>query len=165
MASDSSSTIRPSSSATTITSRASNYTSSLTSPDSQHRHLSLTSHLIRHGQEEFDFLRPENDEDIEVLFEAIRRERDLGELPNLTIDQKWHMVRSNEQIRRKEERNKEEQARKQAESGQPAQLIQETPEWYIKKFMDKTITAKQAGALQVSLRSNTVGYANVSLAL
>jgi cytokinesis protein len=28
------------------------------------------------------------------------------------------------------------------------------PEWFIKKFLDRTITAKQASSLLVSLRSN-----------
>lgn len=155
MASDSA-TIRPSSSVTTTGSRASNYAPSLSSYDSHNRHLSITSHLARHVPEEFYFPRPENDEEIEMLFENIKRERELGELPNLTIEQKWHIVHSDEQIRWKNARQNEEQARKQAESGQP-QVITETPEWYIKKFMDKTVTAKQAGALQVSLRSNIIG--------
>ena len=82
--------------------------------------------------------------------------RDLGELPKLTIDQKWHIVYSDEQLRWKEEKQVEEQARRQMESGAPPSIIEGTPEWYIKKFLDKTITAKQAGGLQVSLRGKEV---------
>ncbi|THH29601.1 hypothetical protein EUX98_g4591 [Antrodiella citrinella] len=159
MAGESLATVRPSSSVTTTTSRASNYTSSLTSPDSHHRHLSITSHLARLIPEEFNFPRPTNDEEIEVLFENVWRERQLGEQPSLSLEQKWNMVLSNERMLWEESKKKEEQARKQLESGQAVQIIQqETPEWYIKKFMDKTITAKQAGALQVSLRSNKVEW-------
>lgn len=154
---ESSATIRPSSSATTTGSRASNYASSLTSQDSHHRHLSITSHLTRHA-EEFNFPRPENDEDIEVLFENIKREREIGDIPNLTIEQKWRMVQSDAQLRFQEQQ-KEEQLRRHTEYGQSQAIQEMTPEWYIKKFMDKTVTAKQAGALQVSLRSNKVGCA------
>ena len=121
-----------------------------------HGHLtSLSSHLHRHGAGDFSFPRPANEE-IEALFENLRQTRGLGELPNLTIDQKWSMVYSDEQLRWKEEKQREEQARKQAEAGVAAFLVDGTPEWFIKKFMDRTITAKIATSLQVSLRSKEV---------
>jgi cytokinesis protein len=155
---------RPTSAAPTIATsrtddkRSSRYAASLSSFDS-HGHLSsLSSHLHRHGAGEFSFPRPENDEEIEALFENIRRTRGLGELPNLSIDQKWHMVYSDEQLKWKEEKQREEQARRQAESGGAAFLVEGTPEWYIKKFMDKTITAKMAGSLQVLLRGTEIRY-------
>jgi cytokinesis protein len=126
-------------------------------------HLNQHLHLSRHGSnsgDEFSFPRPENDEDIEALFENIKRTRALGDMPNLNIDQKWHMVYSDEHIRWSEERQREEQARKQGESGQPASIIEGTPEWFIKKFMDRTITHKQASSLEVSLRSKEVKCAS-----
>ena len=88
--------------------------------------------------------------------------RDLGDLPKMSIDQKWNIVYSDEHVRWREEKQREEQARKQSESGAPAAIIDGTPEWYIKKFLDKTITAKQAGSLQVSLRGKEVTYAPAS---
>lgn len=163
--SDSAPSSRPSSAVPTIATsrtdekRSSRYASSLSSFDS-HGHLStISSHLHRHtshGGSDFFFPRPDNDEDIEALFDNIRRTRGLGELPNLSIDQKWHMVYSDEQLRWKEEKQREEQGRRQTESGQAAFLIDGTPEWYMKKFMDRTITSKQAAGLQVSLRGKEV---------
>lgn len=160
---DSAPSTRPSSTAPTIATqrtddkRSSRYAPSLSSFDS-HGHLSsISAHLHRHGGE-FSFPRPDDDEEIEALFENIRRTRGLGELPNLSVDQKWHIVYSDEQLRWKEEKQREEQARKQADSGQAAFLVDGTPEWYIKKFMDRTITPKLAGGLQVSLRGKEVRY-------
>ena len=155
---------RPGSVAPTIASqrtddkRSSRYAASLSSYES-HGHLSsISAHLHRHGGSEFSFPRPDDDEEIEALFENIKRTRGLHELPNLTIDQKWNMVYSDEQLRWKEEKQREEQGRRQLESGQPAFSIDGMPEWYIKKFMDRTITPKLAAGLLVSLRGNEVRY-------
>lgn len=138
--------------------RSSRHIPTLSSLDSRHSHLSsLSSHLSRFGTgEEFVFPRP-SDEEIEALFENIRQDRGLGEM-NLSMEQKWSIVHSDEQMRWKEERTKEEQARKQAESRTPIALIEQTPEWYLRKFLDNTITAKQAAGLQVSLRGKEVRY-------
>ena len=92
------------------------------------------------------------------MFENVKRTRAQGDLPNLPIEQKWHMVYNDEHLRWKEERAREEQSRRQKEMGQPAQIMVESPEWYIQKFLDKTITPKQAGGLHVSLRSKEMRY-------
>lgn len=136
--------------------RSSRYAPSL-SPYEQNsgHHLSQFPSFHRH-QDEFYFPRPKTDEEIEALFENTRRVRDLGELSNLanlSIDQKWHMVYNDEQIRWKDERLREEQARKQGENGQPGAIVENSPEWYIQKFLQKTITAKQASSLHVTIRS------------
>jgi cytokinesis protein len=68
------------------------------------------------------------------------------------------MVYNDMQIRWKEEKQREEQSRKQNEAGQSGAILTESPEWYIKRFLDKTITAKQAGSLLVSLRSKELRY-------
>jgi len=150
---------RPASSANTAShiegiNRNSRYTSSVTS-ESQTHFSHLSQHFYhRHGnQDDFNFPRPNNNDDIEVLFENVKRTRDLGDMPHLSIEQKWHIVYNDEHIRWREERIREDQTRKQNETGQPASIVEGTPEWYIKKFLDKTITAKQAGSLLVSLRS------------
>ena len=137
--------------------RSSRHVPTLSSFDSRHSHLShISSHMSRFSdREEFVFPRPP-DEEIEALFENIRRDRGLGDLA-LSMDQKWNIVHSDEQIRWKEDRQKEEQARKQSESRTPVQLIEQTPEWYLRKFWDATITSKQAGGLLVSLRGKEVG--------
>jgi cytokinesis protein len=135
--------------------RGSRYPPSLASADSQTHFSHLSQHFYhRHGsQDDFNFPRPDNDEDIEALFENVKRTRDLGDMPHLSVDQKWHMVYNDEHIRWKEEKSREDQTRRQNETGQPASIVENTPEWYIKKFLDKTITAKQASSLLVSLRS------------
>jgi cytokinesis protein len=87
------------------------------------------------------------------MFENVKHTRNLDQLPNMTIDQKWSMVYNNEHIKWRDEKAREEQARKHPEAGQVAPIVQDSPEWYIKKFLDKTITAKQASGLSVSIRS------------
>ena len=62
-----------------------------------------------------------------------------------------------------EERRREEQARRQNDTGQAAAFSEGTPEWYIKKFMDRTITPKQASSIQVSLRSKEMRSVSPSL--
>lgn len=152
--SSSSATMRPSSGMTTRSSnsdgnRLSKYAPSFTSSEGSHLpHF----HLHRQNGDDFNFPRPETDEEIEALFENVKRTRDLGDLPDLPIEQKWHMVYNDYHIRWKDDKARDEQARKQ-DSGQPAPIIHESPEWFIRKFLDKTITPKQAGSLQVSLRS------------
>jgi len=134
--------------------RNSRYAASLTSSDggTHHSHLSQFYHR-HHSTDTFHFPRPDTDEEIETLFQNVKRSRDLGDMLDLHIDQKWHIVYNDEHIRWKEEKQWEEQSRKQNETGQPAAIMPESPEWYIKKFLDKTITPKQAGSLLVSLRS------------
>ncbi|KAJ3511148.1 hypothetical protein NLJ89_g4273 [Agrocybe chaxingu] len=153
-----SATIRPTSGMTTRSgNRESKYAVSLASSEggSHHSHLSHLYH--RHQGETFYFPRPEDDKEIEVLFENVRRTRDLAAMPNLPLDQKWRVVYNDEHIRWKEEKLREEQSRKQTETGQLG-VMTETPEWYIQKFLDKTITQKQASSLLVSLRSREVSW-------
>lgn len=152
-------TLRPLSYASIATSRSgessrqSRLSPTLSPLEVQHPHLSsISSHLHRLAPaEEFFFPRPD-DEQIEAMVQNIMLSRGLEDLPSLTMDQKWSMVWSDEQLKWKEERQREEQIRKQPSNGQ----LEGTPEWYIKKFIDKTITPKQAGSLSVSLRSNHV---------
>ncbi|KAK7017567.1 putative RhoA GTPase effector DIA/Diaphanous [Favolaschia claudopus] len=164
-ASSSSATMRPVSTMTTRSTnsdgnRLSKYAPSFSSSEGPHLSAHLPHfHLHRHQNgDDFNFPRPETDEEIEALFENVKRTRDLGELPNLPIEQKWHMVYNDYHIRWKEEKAHEEQAKKQSDSGQPAPIIHESPEWFIRKFLDKTITPKQAGSLQVSLRSKELSW-------
>jgi cytokinesis protein len=97
----------------------------------------------RHGQDDFTFPRPDTDEEIEALFQVVKQTRVLGHMPNLSIDQKWAMVYNDEHLRW------------QTEKGEG------TPEWYIKKFLNETITAKQASSLQVSLRTKELRWVRV----
>jgi cytokinesis protein len=119
-------------------------------------HLSTLSQLYhRHGGDSFYFPRPDSDAEIEALFENVKRTRDFPDLPrDLTVDQKWHLVYNDEQIRWGKEKQKEEQAKRHKDSGQSNAPLTDSPEWYLKKFVEKTITSKQVQSLGVSLRSN-----------
>ncbi len=156
----SSATVRPPSGITlrSESNRNSKYAPSLTSsePGSHQSHLSQFYHR-HHNTDTFNFQRPESEEEIEAMFQNVKRTRDL-DMPDLSTEQKWHIVYSDEHLRWREEKQREEQNKKQIEAGQPAAITLESPEWYIKKFLDKTITAKQATSLLVSLRSKEVRY-------
>ncbi len=143
---------RPSS-GTTLRSEAnrhSKYAASLTSSDGSSQ---IPFHVHqRQASESFHFPRPPTDEEVEILFEKVKLNRGdpKGFTSNLTIDQKWELVRSDEQMRWIEQKRGQ-QSRKPNEPGQ--QIPLESPQWYIQKFMDGTITPKQASGLNVCLRS------------
>lgn len=103
--------------------------------------------------DDFNFPRPDDDGEIEALFENIVRTRDLGKLPPLTIDQKWHMVESDERIRWRDEKTK---AKKVPEQSRPGGFEEGSPEWYLTKFLENSITPKGASGLLVSLRGHEV---------
>lgn len=150
----SSNTVRPMSTATTRSdnTRYSKHAPSLSTSESGSHHSHFYNpHRMTQSNHDDEFPKPDTDVEIEALFEQVARTRNLTSLPNLSIHQKWDMVHSDWQIRKQEERSRNDQARRQGD--QATGIIRETPEWYISKFLSKTITPKQAGALQVSLRS------------
>ena len=148
-----SATLRPSSSSTTRSDNRSSRATFQTEPNTSHSHHHFP-HLHRHGtMNDFVFPRP-SDEEIEALFENVVRTRDLSNLPPLTIDQKWSMVESDERLRFNDERAREEQAKKVPEQSRSGMIEEKSPEWYLVKFMDKTITPKDASGLLVSLRGH-----------
>ena len=137
--------------------RSSRYAASTISPSEPHHHL---SQLYKHqsATDEFYFPRPQDNEEIEGLFQNILRMRGYDNLLPLSIEQKWHMVYNDEHMRWQEERRRDGQSRKQPDSSQTAAFSEGSPEWYIKKFMDRTISPKQASSLQISLRSGEMRY-------
>lgn len=148
--------LRPSSSSTTRSdNRSSRYT--LQSESHTHSHYYHFPHLHKNGtMDDFNFPRPDDD-DIEAMFQHIIRTRDLGNLPPLTIEQKWNMVESDERLRWKEEKAREEQAKKVPEQNRTGMIEERSPEWYLMKFMERSITPKDASGLLVSLRGHEVG--------
>jgi cytokinesis protein len=150
--------------------RSSRYAPSFTSADS-HAHHPHTQQLAQAlGLREpggFHFPRPERDEEIEAMFEDIKAARDVSGR-NMTLEQKWTMVHSAAQLRWEEERKRaaaQARARTAGEAGggggPPASQVvnaEGMPGWYIMKFLDKTITAKQAQGLAVSLRSMEITW-------
>jgi cytokinesis protein len=152
-----SATLRPSSSSTTRSDNRSSRSTFQTDPHSSHHHF---PHIHRHTTLDFDFPRP-SDEEIEARFQIVIRTRDLSNLPPLTIDQKWSMVESDERLRFNEEKAREEQAKKVPEQSRSGMIEERSPEWYIVKFMDRTITPKDASGLLVSLRGHELGCVNI----
>jgi cytokinesis protein len=151
-----SATLRPSSSSTTRSDNRSSRSTFQTESHSSNSHHHFP-HLHRHGtMNDFVFPRP-SDEEIEALFENVVRTRDLTNLPPLSIDQKWSMVESDERLRFNEEKVREEQAKKVPEQSRSGMIEERSPEWYLVKFMDKTITPKDASGLLVSLRGHELG--------
>ncbi|KAH8980829.1 armadillo-type protein [Lactarius hatsudake] len=147
-------TLRPmSSSSTRSDNRSSRYTFQSESHSSHsHHHF---PHFHRHGtMDDFNFPRPDNDAEIEALFENIVRTRDLGKLPPLSIDQKWNMVESDERIRWRDEKK----AKKVPEQSRPGGFEEGSPEWYLSKFLENSITPKGASGLLVSLRGHEVWW-------
>ena len=146
-------TIRPmSSSSTRSDNRSSRYTVQ-SEPHSSHSHHHFP-HFHRHGtMDDFNFPRPDNDGEIEALFENIVRTRDLGKLPPLTVDQKWHMVESDERIRWRDEKTR---AKKVPEQSRPGAYEDGSPESYLTMFLENSITPKGASGLLVSLRGHEV---------
>jgi cytokinesis protein len=147
--------LRPSSSSTTRSdNRSSRYT---LQTEPHHSHYYQFPHLHRHGtMDDFNFPRPDDDE-IEAMFQNVVRTRDLTNLPPLTIEQKWNMVESDERLRWKEEKSREEQAKKVPEQNRTGMIEERSPEWYLMKFMERSITPKDASGLLVSLRGHEVG--------
>ena len=154
-----STTLRPSSSSTTRSDNRSSRSTFQTEPHSSHSHHHFP-HLHRHTTLDFDFPRP-SDEEIEARFQIVVRTRDLTNLPQLTIDQKWSMVESDERLRFNEEKAREEQAKKVPEQSRSGMIEERSPEWYLVKFMDRTITPKDASGLLVSLRGHELGCVDI----
>lgn len=148
-------TPRPNSTATTRSeaSRSSKYAPSLSSSEAGTHHSLFYHNRSNQNPDTFYFPRPSTDDEIEALFENVKRTRDLTGILDLSIDQKWHMVYSDEHIRWSEDHS-----RRHNENAHPTAPSSDTPDWYIKKFLDKTITPKQAQSLSVSLRSNELSW-------
>lgn len=131
---------------------SSRFSSSTAHFDSHSTHLSHIFH--KPHTDEFYFPRPDKDEEIEALFTRVAQQRELTNVESFSIHQKWNIVHAAEQIRWQEDRNRSEQARKQGDAGQTTLSGEGSPEWYIRKFLDGTITAKQVSSVWVSLRGH-----------
>ena len=155
-------TTRPTPRAKTRSERASMSTGSIISDSPPLRrnspHTGNTPYLNRPTTRDgvFYFPRPDNDEEIEAWYRETKRSLDIGDniTLNITVDQKWQLVYNAELQRWSEERKREKQTKKQTETVQSTPLAEGSPEWYIQKFMDQTITPGRVSSLEVSLRTH-----------
>ena len=132
--------------------------------------------------EEFNFPRPSNIE-IEHLFQQLLENRDLDashtQVPSISsrtsvsslsqsniakttaslpMETKWQMVESDARARweqQREMRRKEEELLRsgKAKRGAAGVHVKNSPEWYLKKVLDGTLTTQHLVTLNVSLRT------------
>ena len=130
--------------------------------------------------EEFHFPRP-SDADVDELFQRLLQTRNLEEIPSganvssrnsassqiniaktaasLSADIKWQMIEADARTRHdaaREVRRKEEEmvrSGKVAKRGTASAVMKNSPEWFLKKVLDGTITTAHISTLNVSLRS------------
>jgi len=135
--------------------------------------------------EEFHFPRP-NDAEVDELFQRLLQTRNLEEIPSgttmssrnsatsqiniaktaasLSTDIKWQMIEADARTRHdaaKEVRRKEEEmirSGKVAKRGTASAVMKNSPEWFLKKVMDGTITTAHISTLTVSLRSQPLEW-------
>ncbi|KAG8899897.1 hypothetical protein FRB99_006387 [Tulasnella sp. 403] len=141
------------------TNRVSAYAPSTTSTasDSQSHHSHSHPHLHRlfHRHDEEFYAQKPSPEEIEALFNQVLEERVVGDLnSNLDLDMKWKLVVQHM-------RYGQDRAHSHKGHGSSPVSVPEknTPEWYLKKFIDHTITAKEVSGLGVSLRTMPVDWA------
>jgi len=116
-------------------------------------------HLPHRNDEEFNFPRPDNPNDIEAMFALVKATRGMPESFNPSLDAKWTLVYQHELSRWDDERRKLSEVRRQTAQGVVPgnSYSKDSPEWYLKKFMDMTITTKHVASLAVSLRTFPIG--------
>lgn len=117
------------------------------------------------------------DADVERMFTDLMDRRDLlgdGPQPSVdhtnnmlafSIDKKWTLVYNDLLTEQHATREREKTRRIQpaASPGSPAAattmvLMRNSPEWFIKKFMDGSVTAKHIESLAVTLRTCAIGW-------
>ncbi|CAG8488845.1 26939_t:CDS:10 [Racocetra persica] len=105
-----------------------------------------------HKGDKTDHSRP-SDEEIERLFLDMMRQLDLGNLSSkmlaMPIENKWKLIQSNFENVGKAHKPKDKNPKNPVQNaGDP-----NTPEYYLKKIMDGTITFKHMNSLSVALRT------------
>lgn len=138
--------------------------------------------------EEFSFTRPP-DHEVDKLFEELLSSRNVDEstalsrssassqvniaktAASLSTDIKWQMVESDRRARwdaaKIKQRKEDESVRsgKAAKRGTAAVVVKNSPEWFLKKCLDGTLTADHVRTLSVSLRTQPYEYVQKSIRL
>ncbi|KAF1980785.1 FH2-domain-containing protein [Aulographum hederae CBS 113979] len=120
----------------------------------------------------FNLERPSDDRVVEQLFRDLMVKRGWKQLPEQArrqmdaypISKKWTLVHQDQLAEWQGEQKRRTQARQTIGPGAEGRelldrsLEEGTPEWYVRKVMDNSITAKQLGSLSVSLRTQPIGW-------
>ncbi|KAL9125416.1 MAG: hypothetical protein Q9217_005383, partial [Psora testacea] len=118
------------------------------------------------------FPRPNDDRIVEQQFVDMMNKRNFQGMPEQAKRQmlaypaskKWQMVHQDKVMEWQGEQKRRQAARNtilsiDGSSGMIARVDEEgSPEWYVKRVMNDTITAKQLGSLSVSLRTQPISW-------
>lgn len=151
----------------TTSSRVSHHISSLT--PQQPSGLSSTSSFNPDG---FHFPRPSDDRIVEAQFLDMMNKRNWQAMPEQAKRQmmayptskKWQLVHQDKLVEWQGEQKRRTQARQTVFSHDGSQGVmtradeEGSPEWYVKRVMNDSITAKQLGSLSVSLRTQPISW-------
>lgn len=118
--------------------------------------------------EGFNLARPKDDRVVEQMFIELMHKRGWQHLPDQAKRQmlaypaskKWTLVHQDRLTEfQGEQKRKQRSAYGQLDTGILSRAEEEgSPEWYVKKILDDSITAKQLGSLSVSLRTQPINW-------
>ncbi|KAI5804008.1 hypothetical protein DFH27DRAFT_480985 [Peziza echinospora] len=112
--------------------------------------------------QEFNLPRPHDDRIIEQLFLELMIKRGWTNLPEQArrqmqaypADKKWTLVHQDKLTDWQTEQKK----RAQGSTGQTGAQLEGSPEWFVKRVMEGSITTKQLQSLSVSLRTQPISW-------
>lgn len=112
--------------------------------------------------QEFNLPRPRDDRIIEQLFLELMIKRGWTNLPEQArrqmqaypADKKWTLVHQDKLT----EWQSEQKQKAQGNTGQTGAQVEGSPEWFVKKVLEGSITTKQLQSLSVSLRTQPIRY-------
>ncbi|KIW26672.1 uncharacterized protein PV07_06487 [Cladophialophora immunda] len=111
--------------------------------------------------------KPQSDAEIEKLFLQLMHKRGWQNLPEQARRQmmayapakKWTLVHQDKLTEWQGEQKRRQQARQTgAVDGPISKDVEGTPEWYVKRILDNSITSKQLQSLSVSLRTQPISW-------
>jgi cytokinesis protein len=115
--------------------------------------------------------KPDNDEDIEKLFIDLMHKRGWQNLPEQARRQmlayapakKWTLVHQDKLTEWQGEQKRRQQARQTGvvDGNMARPDLEGSPEWYVRKIMDNSITTKQLQSLSVSLRTQPIQWVKI----
>lgn len=140
-----------------------------------HHRLVKTSHYQQPGSSPDGFyLAKPSDDQIELMFSALMQKRGWHNLPEQAKRQmmaypptkKWTLIHQDRLTEWQGEQKRRTTQRLTASHGQYSNAMEMlanaeeegTPEWFVKKVMDNSITPKQLQSLAVSLRTQPIGW-------
>ncbi|KPI41697.1 Cytokinesis protein sepA [Cyphellophora attinorum] len=119
--------------------------------------------------------KPDNDADIEKLFIDLMHKRGWQNLPEQARRQmlayapakKWTLVHQDKLTEWQGEQKRRQQARQTGvvDGAMARPDLEGSPEWYVKRIMDNSITTKQLQSLSVSLRTQPIHWVKTFIEL